>query len=486
MTAAIGTRDFLLPDLGEGLSEAEIVEWRVAVGDVVTVDQTVVEVETAKAVVDVPCPYAGRVVALHGAAGQVRPVGQPLITIAPLDDAPDPHATYREEERAGSGNVLIGYGTGHGGTGRRRRRPRLALATDPGAPASADLASGPAAGSPVPAGSSVPAGPDSASSSARDGTAASADRTAGPAPTGGPAAAPLVISPIVRRLAKEHGIDLASLRGTGPGGVIRRADLDAAVTAPAPAARLAAVPDVPAAHVGLAPTGDGDTVIPLTGIRKVIADKLSRSRREIPEVTIWVDVDATGLLETRAAINAATPDTPVSILALLARICLSGLRRYPQLNAHVDTEGQRIVQSAGVHLGIAAQTDRGLVVPVVRDAQRLTTRELAAALAETTAAARAGTLPPARLTGGTFTLNNYGVFGVDGSTPIINHPEAALLGVGRIVDKPWVVDGQLAVRKVTQISLTFDHRVCDGGVAGGFLRHVADCVEQPALLVANV
>ncbi|MFG2070012.1 dihydrolipoamide acetyltransferase family protein [Micromonospora tulbaghiae] len=513
MTTAVGNRDFLLPDLGEGLSEAEIVEWRVAVGDVVTVDQTVVEVETAKAVVDVPCPYAGRVVALHGAAGEVRPVGQPLITIAPLDDAPDPHATYREEERAGSGNVLIGYGTGHGGTGRRRRRPRLALAPEPGTPNAAGLAPSPApepgapnaagpvpgpasaSGSPAPAaspalagsahaGSPAPASPGPAGSPALGGVR-SADRTAEPAPTGGPAA-PLVISPIVRRLAKEHGIDLASLRGTGPGGVIRRADLDAAVAAPAPAARLAAVPDAPAAHVGLAPAGDGDTVIPLTGIRKVIADKLSRSRREIPEVTIWVDVDATGLLETRAAINAATPDAPVSILALLARICLSGLRKYPQLNAHVDTEGQRIVQSAGVHLGIAAQTDRGLVVPVVRDAQRLTTRELAAALAETTAAARAGTLPPARLTGGTFTLNNYGVFGVDGSTPIINHPEAALLGVGRIVDKPWVVDGQLAVRKVTQISLTFDHRVCDGGVAGGFLRHVADCVEQPALLVANV
>ncbi|MFI2711079.1 dihydrolipoamide acetyltransferase family protein [Micromonospora sp. NPDC018662] len=453
MSATVGTRDFLLPDLGEGLSEAEIVEWRVAVGDVVTVDQSVVEVETAKAVVDVPCPYAGRVVALHGAAGEVRPVGQPLITIAALDGgaAPDPHATYREEERAGSGNVLIGYGTGHGGSGRRRRRPRLALAPEPGVPAPVAAASPP-------------------------------EEVA--APGGRAEAAPLVISPIVRRLAKERGVDLASLRGTGPGGVIRRADVEAAVAAPAP--RLAAVPDAPAAHLGLAPTADGDVVVPLTGIRKVIADKLSRSRREIPEVTIWVDVDATGLLETRAAINAATPDAPVSILALLARICLSGLRRYPQLNARVDTEGERIVQSAGVHLGIAAQTDRGLVVPVLRDAQRLTTGELAAALAETTAAARAGTLPPARLTGGTFTLNNYGVFGVDGSTPIINHPEAALLGVGRIVDKPWVVDGQLAVRKVTQLSLTFDHRVCDGGVAGGFLRHVADCVERPALLVANV
>ncbi|SCG41751.1 dihydrolipoamide acetyltransferase family protein [Micromonospora coxensis] len=479
MTTVERAQVFLLPDLGEGLSEAEIVEWRVAVGDVVTVDQTVVEVETAKAVVDVPCPYAGRVVALHGAAGEVRPVGQPLITVAPLDDAgsagePAGHATYREEERAGSGNVLIGYGTGHGGSGRRRRRPRLAVAPEPDTrtPASTGAAAGVG---------SAPA------------TAQGADRTtpgAAPNPSAagdaGPdgRTAPLVISPIVRRLAKERGVDLATLRGTGPGGVIRRADVEAATATPA--ARLAAVPDAPQAHVGLAPAGEGDVVIPLTGIRKVIADKLSRSRREIPEVTIWVDVDATGLLETRAAINAATPDAPVSVLALMARICLSGLRKYPQLNAHVDTEGQRIVQSAGVHLGIAAQTDRGLLVPVLRDAQRLTTRELAAALAETTAAARAGTLPPARLTGGTFTLNNYGVFGVDGSTPIINHPEAALLGVGRIVDKPWVVDGQLAVRKVTQLSLTFDHRVCDGGVAGGFLRHVADCVEQPALLVANV
>ncbi|MFF5201554.1 dihydrolipoamide acetyltransferase family protein [Micromonospora parva] len=447
MTTVERTQVFLLPDLGEGLSEAEIVEWRVAVGDIVTVDQSVVEVETAKAVVDVPCPYAGRVVTLHGAAGEVRPVGQPLITIAPLDggDEPAGHATYREEERAGSGNVLIGYGTGHGTTTRRRRRPRLTVAPEP-----ADTApTGAVAGGP----------------------------TGDPAPS--PAA--LVISPIVRRLAREHGVDLGTVRGTGPGGVIRRADVEAALAAPA--ARLAAVPDP---HVALAPTGDGDVIVPLTGVRKVIADKLSRSRREIPEVTIWVDVDATGLLETRAAINAATPDAPVSILALLARICLSGLRRFPQLNARVDTEGQRIVQSAGVHLGIAAQTDRGLLVPVLRDAQRLTTAELAAELAATTAAARAGSLPPARLTGGTFTLNNYGVFGVDGSTPIINHPEAALLGVGRIVDKPWVVDGQLAVRKVTQLSLTFDHRVCDGGVAGGFLRHVADCVERPALLIAAV
>ncbi|MEV4825567.1 dihydrolipoamide acetyltransferase family protein [Micromonospora sp. NPDC049274] len=485
MTTVERTQVFLLPDLGEGLSEAEIVEWRVAVGDVVTVDQSVVEVETAKAVVDVPCPYAGRVVTLHGAAGEVRPVGQPLITIAPLDggDEPAGHATYREEERAGSGNVLIGYGTGHGGATRRRRRTRLAVAPEPAETAAPDAGAVPTAtGGPAAAGGSVAggdllagAGPVAAPGLLAAGGPAAAGSVAAP----GPAA--LVISPIVRRLARERGVDLGTVRGSGPGGVIRRADVEAALAVPV--ARLAAVPDP---QVAPTPEGDGDVIVPLTGVRKLIADKLSRSRREIPEVTIWVDVDATGLLETRAAINAATPDAPVSILALLARICLSGLRRFPQLNSRVDTEGQRIVQSAGVHLGIAAQTDRGLLVPVLRDAQRLTTAELAAELAATTAAARAGTLAPARLTGGTFTLNNYGVFGVDGSTPIINHPEAALLGVGRIVDKPWVVDGQLAVRKVTQLSLTFDHRVCDGGVAGGFLRHVADCVERPALLIAAV
>ncbi|HEX6967697.1 MAG TPA: dihydrolipoamide acetyltransferase family protein [Micromonosporaceae bacterium] len=445
---------FRLPDLGEGLTEAEIVEWRVAVGDLVEVDQIVVEVETAKAVVDVPCPYAGKVVALHGKPGEVRPVGEPLLTVAPVDAVgateaggePDAYAQYREEERAGSGNVLVGYGTGHARSGRRRRRVVPGQA-GPAESTGASPAPAPAVSEPV-------------------ADVVSADRPA-----------PLVISPLVRRLARDHGIDVAALTGSGPAGVVRRSDVEAAIAARAGAARTASAAPVPAAD---------ETVIPLRGVRRVIAEKLSRSRREIPEVTVWVDVDATELVATRAAINAARPDRPVSILALLARICVNALQRFPELNSRVDLENERIVQSSRINLGIAAQTDRGLVVPVVHDAHRLTTWELAEELARITADARAGALPPERLTGGTFTLNNYGVFGVDGSTPIINHPEAALLGVGRIVEKPWVVDGQLAVRKVTQISLTFDHRVCDGGTAGGFLRHVADCIENPALFIANV
>jgi pyruvate dehydrogenase E2 component (dihydrolipoamide acetyltransferase) len=428
---ATGEQVFRLPDLGEGLTEAEVIEWRVAEGDVVEVDQVVVEVETAKATVEVPCPYAGRVVALHASPGDVHSVGLPLITVAAADgtDEPAGHATYREEERAGSGAVLIGYGTGHGAGRRRRAR-----------------------------------------------TARGQQSTQAPPAAPERPAASRVISPIVRRLARERGLDVADLRGTGAGGVVTRADVEAGGT-PQPTPAPAPQP---------APGQAGETRVPLTGVRKAIADKLSRSRREIPEATVWVDVDATGLLEARAAMNAADPEHPVSVLALLARICVQGLARHPELNARVDTEREEIVRSTAVHLGLAAQTERGLVVPVVRDAHAMSTRQLAQAVAATTAAAREGTLAPAATSGSTFTLNNYGVFGVDGSTPIINHPEAAIVGLGRIVDKPWVVDGRLEVRKVTQVVLAFDHRVCDGGTAGGFLRYVADCIERPAVLLADL
>jgi pyruvate dehydrogenase E2 component (dihydrolipoamide acetyltransferase) len=421
---ATGERVFRLPDLGEGLTEAEVIEWRVAEGDLVDVDQDVVVVETAKATVEVPCPYAGRVAALHASPGDVHSVGLPLVTVVPEGDE---HAAYREEERAGSGAVLIGYGTGHG-AGRRRRARAARRPVEEQAPPERPAAS-------------------------------------------------RVISPIVRRLASERGVDVAALRGTGAGGVVTRADVERASATGSPAASLAPQPT---------PDQAGETRIPLTGVRKAIADKLARSRREIPEATVWVDVDATGLLQARAAMNAADPEHPIGVLALVARMCVQALARYPELNARVDTDRDEIVRSTAVHLGLAAQTDRGLVVPVVRDAHRMTTRQLAQAVSATTAAARVGTLPRWAPCGSTFTLNNYGVFGVDGSTPIINHPEAAILGLGRIVDKPWVVDGRLEVRKVTQVVLAFDHRVCDGGTAGGFLRYVADCIERPAVLLADL
>ncbi|MET7573567.1 dihydrolipoamide acetyltransferase family protein [Streptomyces sp. NPDC005492] len=452
--------EFKLPDLGEGLTEAEIVRWLVQVGDVVAIDQPVVEVETAKAMVEVPCPYGGVVTARFGEEGTELPVGAPLLTVAVGAPAADPETGTETE---GSGNVLVGYGTG-APPARRRRVRRMA------ADVVTSVADAPAAGT--------------------------GSRGDGPVP---------VISPLVRRLARENGLELRELTGSGRDGLILRADVEkalraaAAQEATAQEATLlppATVPTAPAAPPTATTTttftdgvttavSDGVTRTPLRGIRGAVADKLSRSRREIPDATCWVDADATELMRARAAMNAVA-GPKVSVLALFARICTAALARYPDLNSSVDMDAREVVRFDRVHLGFAAQTERGLVVPVVRDAHTRDAEALSAEFARLTESARAGTLTPADLTGGTFTLNNYGVFGVDGSTPIINHPEAAMLGVGRIVPKPWVHEGELAVRQVVQLSLTFDHRVCDGGTAGGFLRYVADCVEQPAVLLRNL
>jgi pyruvate dehydrogenase E2 component (dihydrolipoamide acetyltransferase) len=506
--------EFRLPDLGEGLTEAEIVRWMVEVGDVVAVDQPVVEVETAKAMVEVPCPYGGVVTARFGEEGTELPVGAPLLTVAVDEGAADrpangagpgsersrverlragqdhagepsagepvtgePLAGQRPAGEAsvgqvkdeGSGNVLVGYGTSEAPARRRRVRPDRRPSA---------VAAGRANGQvrPVP-----------------DPPAHVTDPSDGPVP---------VISPLVRRLARQNDLDLRELTGSGPDGLILRADVEYALrAAAAQGGRTADRPDAPhAAGTGPAPSPastlsalssapsaarSGGVRTPLRGVRGAVADKLSRSRREIPDATCWVDADATELMRARTAMNAAG-GPKISLVALLARICTAALARFPELNSTVDTEAREIVQLDHVHLGFAAQTDRGLVVPVVRDAHARDAEGLSAEFARLTEAAREGRLTPGELTGGTFTLNNYGVFGVDGSTPILNHPEAAMLGVGRIVPKPWVHDGELAVRQVVQLSLTFDHRVCDGGTAGGFLRYVADCVEQPAVLLRTL
>jgi 2-oxoisovalerate dehydrogenase E2 component (dihydrolipoyl transacylase) len=402
---------FVLPDLGEGLTEAEIVSWHVQVGDVVAVDQAVVEVETAKAVVEIPVPFAGRVAELHASPGDLLAVGAPLITVS--DDRTHADAESGPVLNAESGPVLIGYGTTD--AGHRRRRP------------------------------------------ARNGP---------PLPRMEPAPRPpgrvAVVSPIVRRLARNAGVDLATISGSGRDGLVTRQDVERVI-----AARSAEAEQV--------------VRIPLQGIRKVTADKLSRSRREIPEATVWVDADATELLRLRATLNAEDAEPRISLLALLSRFAVLGLRRHPELNAKVEDDA--IVMGTSVHLGFAAQTDRGLLVPVVPDAQACTLEQLSAALADYTLRARKGTLGPAELTGGTFTINNYGVFGVDGSAAIINYPEVAILGIGRIIERPWIVNGQVVARHLTQLTLAFDHRACDGQTAGGFLRFVADCVESPTRIL---
>ncbi|MYW68892.1 2-oxo acid dehydrogenase subunit E2 [Streptomyces sp. SID8379] len=482
--------EFKLPDLGEGLTEATIVNWLVRVGDVVAVDQPVVEVETAKAMVEVPCPYGGVVTARFGDEGAELPVGAALLTVAvgatdataaasassaasaqvplPVPVAEESKAPSASE---GSGNVLVGYGTGAAPARRRRVRPA------------------PQGGEPQRPARATPTGPPAPP---RTGADAPERRAAG----GGPVP---VISPLVRRLAREHGLDLRQMTGSGRDGLILRSDVERAAAELAGAAgtrTAAAVPEdrtlqaPPATANGSAkaPAPQGHRT-PLRGIRGAIADKLSRSRSEIPDATCWVDADATELLNARAVMNGATGPSAgpkISVLALFARICTAALARYPELNATVDLECREIVRLDAVHLGFAAQTERGLVVPVVRDAHARGAESLSAEFGRLTESARAGTLTPEELTGGTFTLNNYGVFGVDGSTPIINHPEAAMLGVGRIAPKAWVHEGELAVRQVVQLSLTFDHRVCDGGTAGGFLRYVADCVERPAVLLRTL
>jgi 2-oxoisovalerate dehydrogenase E2 component (dihydrolipoyl transacylase) len=402
---------FVLPDLGEGLTEAEIVSWHVQVGDVVAVDQDVVEVETAKAVVEIPVPFAGRVAELHASPGDLLPVGAPLITVS--DDRTHPAAENGPALNGASGAVLIGYGTTD--AGHRRRRP------------------------------------------ARNGPPPPRQEPAPPPPRAPARVA--VVSPIVRRLARTAGLDLATISGSGPDGLVTRQDVERAIAA--------------------RPAEAGQVVrIPLQGVRKITADKLTRSRREIPEATIWVDTDATELLRLRATLNAGDAEPKISLLALLSRFAVLGLRRYPELNGKVEDDA--IVMGASVHLGFAAQTDRGLLVPVVADAQACTLEQLSVALADATLRARQGTLRPAELTGGTFTVNNYGVFGVDGSAAIINPPEVAILGIGRIIERPWIVAGQVVARHLTQLTLAFDHRACDGQTAGGFLRFVADCVESPA------
>lgn len=426
------TKIFRLPDLGEGLTEAALIRWLVAPGDTVRVDQPIAEVETAKSVVELPSPYAGTVAALHGAEGDTLQVGSALLEVETVDvEAVDVEKeAYRQEEQAGSGNVLIGYGTsGHSGGTRRRKPARTPLA------ASAAL----------------------------------------PAPTG-PVA---VRSPLVRRLARAEGLDLHTIPATGADGAVTRGDVLRALSVrqPAPSGERAESGELIA---GLAVARRE----PLGMLRKTVGAKLSRSRAEIPEATVWVDVDATDLWTLRAgmAVDGKSP----SLTAILAKYVLLALDAYPILGGRLSDDGTELIEFAGVNLGVATDTPRGLMVPVVRNAHRLSIAELDAELRRVAESARAGASRPDELTGSTFTLNNYGAFGVDGSAAIINHPEVAILGIGRMLERPWVVRGEIVPRRIVQLSLVFDHRVCDGGYASGFLRMIVDAIEHPAQLYSRL
>ena len=463
------SREFLLPDLGEGLTEAEIVAWLVAPGDTIVIDQAVVEVESAKSIVELPSPYGGVVASLFGEPGQVIHAGQVLLTVA---DASAPAADVVGVSAAaataapseGSGAVLVGYGTTE--STRPARRVAAGRFGSSGTPSI-----------PGPVAADVPATaqPASASPVILDPTRRSP-----------------VVSPIVRRLARDNGFDASMLAGSGDAGsgraaLVLRSDVEGYIRAqtalPAPASAVAMPP------ANLAPTArdevSADIRIPISGLRKVVSQRLSTSRREIPEATIWLDVDATALFGARDQLLQATGER-FSVTALIARFVVAGLRQFPVLNSSVDTASQEILQHGAVNLGIAAQTSRGLMVPVIHGAHAMSTRQLRDSLTELLAQSPDGTFAPSALTGGTFTLNNFGSLGVDGSAAIINHPEAAILGIGRMIERPWVVNHELAVRTVVELSMVFDHRVCDGGTAAGFLTYVARCIENPVSLLADL
>ncbi|TFB57618.1 2-oxo acid dehydrogenase subunit E2 [Cryobacterium sp. TMT2-17-1] len=477
-------QNFILPDLGEGLTEAEIVSWLVAVGDTITIDQPVVEVESAKSIVELPSPFGGVVEALNGVAGQIIHAGQVLLTVTDAAEADAARPTARtavkpaamaagvpvaEVDGSASGAVLIGYGTREN-TGPVRRPATARFGVRPGsaAPVVAAIVE--------PVSEVTPATPVTA-----------------PTSPSYPAGRSPVVSPLVRRLARENGLDATLLIGSGSNALVLRRDVESAIRERAAAVESTPVVE-PAALAQPAPVAEpvgtraaptDDIRIPITGLRRVVSERMTTSRREIPEATVWLDVDATELFAARDRLFDATGER-FSVTALIARFTVAGLRRFPLLNSSVDTASQEILQRGAINLGLAAQTPRGLMVPVVHDAHSLTTRELRDAIAGIVTQATDGSFPPSRLSGGTFTLNNFGALGVDGSAAIINHPEAAILGIGRMIERPWVVDHTLAVRTVVELSLVFDHRVCDGGTAAGFLTYIARCIENPVSMLADL
>ncbi|MGO2856601.1 MAG: dihydrolipoamide acetyltransferase family protein, partial [Brevibacterium aurantiacum] len=405
-----GTREFILPDLGEGLTEAELISWKVEIGDEVHVDQMVVEVESAKSVVELPCPYAGQVVSLHANAGDTVSAGQALLTVAEAGvemgagdegDGGTPASVSQSGSSTenSSGANLIGYGTSEPKT--RSTKKRSFGGKHAAAPAVPTVI--PDAPSQPPA--ETPASPSNSSTTANDRVSP-------------------VSSPLVRKLAKDHGISAKSLPGTGPGGVVTRADVMAAIESGAGAAAHVPAGTSPAKASSPAASSDQsdrDTRTPITGLRKVVSERLTKSRQEIPEATIWLDVDATELLATKKALEARTGEK-YSLLSLVARFVVAGLKKYPIINSSIDTAAGEIVTHGDINLGLAAQTPRGLMVPVVHGAGELSLRQLRDSVSGTVGKAASGKFDPSELTGGTFTLNNYGVFGVDGSAPIINLP----------------------------------------------------------------
>ncbi|WP_173922179.1 dihydrolipoamide acetyltransferase family protein [Agromyces sp. Marseille-P2726] len=470
-------KEFPLPDLGEGLTESEIVAWRVAVGDRVELNQIIADVETAKAVVELPSPYTGVITALHAAEGETVNVGEPLFSCDTSDgaeagataadaapaDAPDaaaaaPQSSPRSADasEAAAGPNLVGYGArDEGGPKRRARRSALA----------ADL---------------VPATPETEIDADAAPPAASGfdpTRPDGRLTTGAPERPRS--TPPVRKLARDLGIDLTTIAGTGERGLITRADVEAAASGESVRERI----DRPTATPSATDAGPSETRIPIKGVRKHTAAAMVQSAFTAPHVTEFLTIDVTATMELLRGIRddrafAGHKVTPLTVVA--KAVCLAA-RRTPEVNSRWDEEAQEIVQFGGVNLGIAAATGRGLVVPNVKGAERLTLIELADAISSLAETARAGKTPPSDLAGGTISITNIGVFGIDAGTPILNPGEAAILAMGAVRRQPWEHRGEIALREVMTLSLSFDHRLVDGEQGSRFLADVATILREPGL-----
>ncbi len=473
-------REFKMPDVGEGLTEAEILKWYVQPGDTVTDGQVVCEVETAKAAVELPIPYDGVVRALHFPEGTTVDVGTSIIAVevaggaapaqaeAPAAAVPAAEPEKPAEQPAARQPVLVGYGVA---TSSTRRRPRK-QAQDPVARQAASAVQAELNGH-----GAAPASPAA---------------PVAPAAPAAPAQRPLA-KPPVRKLAKDLGVDLATVTPSGPDGVITREDVHAAVaaaqapqqTAPAaqPAVPAASAPDRPAAPASYDTARE--TRIPVKGVRKATAAAMVGSAFTAPHVTEFVTVDVT---RTMKLVEELKQDKEfaglrVNPLLLIAKALLVAIRRNPDINASWDEAAQEIVVKHYVNLGIAAATPRGLIVPNIKDAHAKTLPELAASLGELVSTAREGRTSPSAMQGGTVTITNVGVFGVDTGTPILNPGESAILAVGAIKPQPWVHKGKVKPRQVTTLALSFDHRLVDGELGSKVLADVAAVLEQPKRLI---
>lgn len=455
--------EFRLPDLGEGLPEAELVQWLVAEGDTVELNQTIAEVETAKAVVELPSPHAGVVSKLHAQAGDVVEVGSVLIAFDLAGDASEAPVPTVSEKAAPTGVEaaaeaqdppnLVGYGAAPRTAGRPQRRARTLAASTASAPDTAVL------------------------------EAAPHDVLHAPEPIEAPVERPKSTPP-VRKLAKDLGIDLVLIPPTGADGLITRGDVEAyaqRIGAAAPQVTEDQPESVPSTPATLAEGARRERRTPIRGVRKHTAEAMVRSAFTAPHVTTFLTVDVTATTDLIASFKSdrALEGHRIGILAVAAKAVCLALARIPELNSRWDEANGEIVEYGYVNLGIAAATGRGLVVPNIRDADSMTLVELADAIGELAQTARAGKSTPADMMGGTFSITNVGVFGVDAGTPILNPGEAGILALGAVRRQPWEHRGEIALRDVMTLALSFDHRLVDGEQGSRFLADVGAILREP-------